>query len=112
MSSARSNRGSAAPHFTEDGVIRGAESRTHRQRMCSCGRLRRFSFEAPDPEPRSRSRKVQLFGNVAVATTRWKMRYEFGGRPSAESGHDTYVFTFADQRWRICWRAVASAQEH
>lgn len=56
--------------------------------------------------------QVDFCGDIAVATVRWKMHYEYGGRQSAEGGHDTYVFRLEDGCWRICWRSVATAQQN
>jgi ketosteroid isomerase-like protein len=51
---------------------------------------------------------VDAGGTVAVATMSWKMRYEIEGRESGESGYDTYVFRYEDDRWRIFWRSMIS----
>lgn len=102
-----------APYFTEDAVI-VAPNLVRVAKGCASVSSSYGDFVRSTKilELRIEEPQVDFCGNVAVATMRWKMRYEFDGRPSAESGHDTYVFTFGDKRWRICWRAVASAQEH
>ncbi len=102
-----------APYFTEDAVIvapnlvrvaKGCASVSASYGDFACStKIVELHIEEP---------QVDFCGNVAVATMCWQMGYEIDGRLSTESGHDTYVFTFADERWRICWRAVTAAQEH
>jgi len=49
---------------------------------------------------------VDLFGSTAVATFAWEIKYEMGGQNYHETGHDVFVFTRGDGKWRAVWRAV------
>ena len=49
---------------------------------------------------------VELFGNTAIATYRFEIDYSVAGQRSRESGHDLFVFTRDDGRWRAAWRTL------
>lgn len=101
-----------APHFTEDAIVVAPSlarvARGREQVAASYGDFVRTAslLEVSIDEP-----EVDTYGDVAVATMPWRMRYEFGGRTGTERGFDTYVFRRDDDRWRVCWRSTVSAEE-
>ena len=102
-----------APYFTEDAVVVAPNLvRVAKGRASVAARYGDFVRSTKILELRIEEPQVDFCGDIAVATARWKMHYECGGRESAEDGHDTYVFRLEDGRWRICWRSVATAQQN
>jgi hypothetical protein len=53
--------------------------------------------------------QVDLFGSTAVATFAWEIDYEMNGQNYHETGHDVFVFTRRDGKWRAVWRAMLVA---
>lgn len=101
-----------APYLTPDVVVVAPNlARAAKGRASVAASYRDFIRSTKILELNVEAPQVDYSGNVAVATMRWKMRYDFDGMASAQSGYDTYVFRFEEGRWRICWRSVASAQE-
>jgi hypothetical protein len=49
---------------------------------------------------------IDLCGDTAVATYSWEMTYAMNGQDYHESGHDLFVLTRAEGRWRAFWRAT------
>lgn len=100
-----------APYFTEDVVVVAPNlARVAKGRAAVAASYGDFVRSTKILEVHIEEPQVDLFGNLAVATMRWTMHYEFDGRPSIESGHDAYVFALEGGCWRICWRSVASTQ--
>jgi uncharacterized protein (TIGR02246 family) len=56
---------------------------------------------------------VDVFGNTAVVSYRFKVRYELGGSTHEEAGQELLVLRQQAERWQIVWRTqvplVASA---
>ena len=50
--------------------------------------------------------QIDVCGNTAVATCRWRMTYELAGQRYQESGHDLFVLSFESGAWRAVWRAM------
>ena len=101
-----------APHFCEDAVVVAPSlarvARGRAEVAASYGDFVRTAklLEIGIDEP-----EVDTYGDLAVATMSWRMRYEFGERTSTERGFDTYVFRCENDCWRICWRSTVSAEE-
>ncbi len=49
---------------------------------------------------------VDIIGDTAVATYAWKITYELNGEERRETGHDVFVFTRSEGKWRALWRAM------
>lgn len=100
------------PYFTDDIVVVAPNLvRVAKGRAAAAASYADFVRSITILQVQIEQPQVDFCGNVAIATMRWKMQYEFGGRSNAESGHDAYVFRLDGGCWRICWRCVASAQE-
>lgn len=101
-----------APHFTEAAIVVAPSlarvARGRAQVAASYGDFVRAAtlLEVSIDEP-----EVDTYGDVAIATMPWRMRYEFGGRAGNERGFDTYVFRREGDCWQICWRSTVSAEE-
>ena len=52
---------------------------------------------------------VDLFGDAAVVTYRFTVRYEIAGVVHDESGHEVLMFVRTDGRWQIAWRTQIPA---
>lgn len=50
--------------------------------------------------------QVDLFASTAIATLAWEIDYEMNGQNYHEAGHDVFVFTRDEGKWRAVWRAV------
>jgi ketosteroid isomerase-like protein len=53
-------------------------------------------------------RAIDVFDSTAVATYRFRVRYETDGKLHDEHGRETLVFTEGPQGWRAVWRTQAS----
>jgi ketosteroid isomerase-like protein len=101
-----------APHFTDDAVLVAPSlARVARGPGAAAGSYADFARTAKIVDVQIEDPQVDLCGDVAVATMRWSMQYEFGGRRGRERGYDTYVFRRDVGRWQICWRSMVSADE-
>lgn len=101
-----------APHFTEDVVVVAPSlARVARGRAAVTASYGDFVRSANVLEVSIEAPEVDDFGDVAIATMPWRMRYEFGGREGTECGFDTYVLRREDEAWRVCWRSTVSAEE-
>ncbi len=101
-----------APHFTEDAIVVAPSlARVARGRAAVAASYGDFIRSATVLEVSIDDPEVDTYGDVAVATMPWRMRYEFGGRSGSERGFDTYVFRREGERWQICWRSTVSAEE-
>lgn len=50
--------------------------------------------------------RVDVFGQTAVATYRFEIRYDMGDQSYDEHGQDVLVFARQDGRWQVVWRAI------
>lgn len=101
-----------APHFTDDVVVVAPSlARVARGRDAVAASYGDFLRSATVLEVSIDEPEIDAFGDVAIATMPWRMRYEFGGRRGSERGFDTYVFRREDGAWRICWRSTIAAEE-
>ena len=50
---------------------------------------------------------VDVWGDTAVATYRFRIEYEIEGKSYLEAGHDLLVFIRASDGWRVVWRTLA-----
>jgi uncharacterized protein (TIGR02246 family) len=98
-----------ASYFSEGAVVvgpglarlaRGREeiSRSYQEFLTNAVVLS-VDLEAPD---------IDLCGDVAVATLKWRMRYRFNEAESSETGYDIYVFAREAGGWTIVWRKLES----
>jgi hypothetical protein len=49
---------------------------------------------------------IDVWGDVAVASSRWEMTYALDGERLSETGHETFVLIRTGDGWRIVWRAI------
>lgn len=54
---------------------------------------------------------IDVFGNTAIASVRWKMDWITGGADNSAAGHDLFVLHGARESagrndWRIVWRTM------
>lgn len=50
---------------------------------------------------------VDVWGDTAVATYRFRIEYEIDGKTYLETGHDLLVFVRASDGWQVVWRTLA-----
>jgi hypothetical protein len=50
--------------------------------------------------------EVDLFGDFAIASTAWRLKYDLGGARFDETGHDIFAFARMDGRWLAVWRML------
>lgn len=55
--------------------------------------------------------RVDLWGNTAVATYRFRIDFEVGGERYLEAGLDLLVFSRFDDSWQVVWRTPAPLPE-
>jgi uncharacterized protein (TIGR02246 family) len=60
-------------------------------------RVRRFEPETAE---------IDVFGDTAVATYRYRIVYEIGGRNYDENGGELLVFLREIEGWRVAWRTM------
>jgi uncharacterized protein (TIGR02246 family) len=93
--------------FTEGMVIVGPNLQVAGRGREACAKsYADFARAAKVRECRLADPDVEVSGDTAVATYAWEMTYEMQGREHHESGHDLYVLSRTDGRWRAVWRAV------
>jgi ketosteroid isomerase-like protein len=96
-------------HFAADAVIVGPDlARVGRGRDAIAQSYADFagsatirSVELEDPE-------IDVIADVAAATLKWRLRYEYAGAEFSEAGRDVYVFGRLRGRWLIAWRKLES----
>jgi ketosteroid isomerase-like protein len=101
-----------APYFTDDAVFVAPDlARVAAGRDAVASSYADFirhttliAVHVEDPQ-------VDSFGDVAVATMPWSMRYDLAGELHDERGYDTYVLRRDEGAWRICWRAMTSSAQ-
>lgn len=49
---------------------------------------------------------VDVTGDTAVATYRFQIKYDMGGKTFDEAGQDVLIFNRQDGRWQVVWRAI------
>jgi uncharacterized protein (TIGR02246 family) len=52
---------------------------------------------------------IDVWGDTAVASYRFVMAWEMGGKHYREAGHDLFVFSRDQGQWRAVWRTLQSA---
>jgi uncharacterized protein (TIGR02246 family) len=52
---------------------------------------------------------IDVWGDTAVASYRFVMTWEMGGKHYREAGHDLFVFSREHGHWRAVWRTLQSA---
>jgi ketosteroid isomerase-like protein len=63
--------------------------------------VKTFEFEETD-------RAIDVFGSTAIATYRFRVRYELDGKLHDEHGRETLVFVEGPLGWRAVWRPQGS----
>jgi hypothetical protein len=53
---------------------------------------------------------IEVSDGAAVASYAWEMAYTMNGEEHREAGHDLFVFTRADGKWRAVWRALLPSE--
>ncbi|HTV57128.1 MAG TPA: nuclear transport factor 2 family protein [Terriglobia bacterium] len=54
--------------------------------------------------------EIEIADSTAIASYGWEMVYMIDGEERRESGHDLFVFTRTDGRWRAVWRALLPSE--
>ena len=49
---------------------------------------------------------VDTWGDTALATYRWEMKWLAGGVPNHETGHDVFALQRANGAWSAVWRTM------
>ena len=49
---------------------------------------------------------IEIWGDTAVATSRYEMTWDRDGRGHSESGHDVLVLSKRHDRWCVVWRTL------
>jgi len=50
--------------------------------------------------------RIDIWGDTAVVTYAWEMRYEIDGHADQDSGQDALVIVRTPAGWRTTWRAL------
>jgi ketosteroid isomerase-like protein len=50
--------------------------------------------------------EIDVFGDTAIATYRYRIVYELAGATHDEAAGELLVFLRVGQRWRVAWRAL------
>jgi uncharacterized protein DUF4440 len=102
---ARSDELSAC--FREDAAICGPDFKvTSRGRQACVKSYEDFVRQAVVREFKASDSAIDLWGSTAVAVCEWQIAYRMNSQDYCESGHDVYVLTHEEGRWRVVWRAV------
>jgi len=94
-----------APLFHDDVVMAAPDGRPFQQGSEAlvqsyvdyCREVTTRGFEVSD-------RTVRVFGDTAVASYRFRVRYEHGGQEHDETGGELLVFARQEVGWRAVWR--------
>jgi hypothetical protein len=65
-----------------------------------------FAREATLGECSFAEPSIDVYGETAVATYSWVVRYALKGQDFQDKGFDLFVFSRAGGRWRAIWRAA------
>jgi ketosteroid isomerase-like protein len=99
--------------FHSEMVITGPDLRPlARGREACVESYRGFVSQAQIEGFREGDHTVDVFGNVAVATYSFDLRYRMGGRVHHASGRDSFVFADDGAGWRAVWRTMGVTVEH
>jgi len=95
-------------YFHENMVIRGPELQEmgSKGRDASVASYREFMSQAAVHELKESDPKIDVWGNTAVASYGWEIKYEMGGLTHHEFGRDLFVFSRESGKWLAVWRAV------
>ena len=67
-----------------------------------------FAREAVVREFRASEPDLQVWGDTAVVTSGWEMKYSMKDQDYDESGREVFVLARQDGRWRVVWRMIQS----
>ena len=96
--------------FAKDAIIKGPDFRTAGEGKETCIKsYQEFVKAASLREWLSSDPDIDVFGDTAVATYSWELRYEMHGQEQRDSGRDVFVFTRKDGKWLASWRALLMA---
>lgn len=70
---------------------------------------REFSENATIHDFEAEAPVVDVFDGTAIATTGFRIGYEYEGKASTEGGTDLLVFEKGADGWRVVWRTVILA---
>jgi len=94
-------------YFHEDMVIVGPDLRVLGHGREACIRsYEEFVRQAAVAEFGEEGFEIGVWGHAAVASYRFEICYEVGGKTLRESGRDLFVLAREDDRWRAVWRMV------
>jgi len=96
-------------HFADDVVVVGPDlTRAGRGRDAVSQSYADFASAAKIKSAELEDPEIDVIADVAVATVKWRMRYEYQGAELSEAGHDIYVFGRQSDRWLVAWRKLES----
>jgi ketosteroid isomerase-like protein len=96
-----------AEYFHDDMVIRGPQlQEMGRGRHICVGSYKDFIAQATVLELKESDAEIDVWGDTAVASYAWEMKYEMGGASYHESGRDLFVLKRDGGKWLAVWRAV------
>jgi ketosteroid isomerase-like protein len=100
-------RSAMTDHFHADVVVRGPDfSPLSRGRTACIESYAEFAGTATVSDSEFADADVDVFGDNAIATYRWRLKYDMGGAPFDESGHEIVAFVRIDDTWQAIWRVV------
>lgn len=93
--------------FHPDVVIQppGPGPRVHGRDPCIAS-YEAFAREAKVRRFEPETAEIDVFGDTAVATYRYRIVYEIGGRNYDENGGELLVFLREMDGWRVAWRTM------
>lgn len=90
----------------EDAVILAGAQEMARGRDACVKSYQDFVEQASLTETRLGEPSIEVWGDVAVATSAWHMTYDLDGQTHRESGHESFVLVRTDRGWEIVWRSI------
>lgn len=92
------------PLFHEDVVMAAPDGNRISGRDAMIESFRQYVAVAKTHEFTTEALGVDVFDGTAVATMRFRVRYEISGELYAETGREILALSRGDDGWRIVWR--------
>jgi ketosteroid isomerase-like protein len=103
-------RAEMARYFHADIVVRGPDfTRLSVGRDACIDSYAEFVGGATVLDAEFAEADVDVFGDAAIASTHWRLKYEMGGARYDETGHDVFAFMRAGGRWLAVWRLLLTS---